>query len=1770
MRVQRAADTIGKMKTFIVLAVIYASATGTLGQGQSRCEQGSCYPATGDLLIGREKMLRATSTCGLTRPQRYCVVSYLEKPTKCAYCDSSEPWVQGQNEDSHRIENIVSSFRGRRRRIKWWQAETGKEKVSIELELEAEFHFTHLIMTFKTFRPKAMLIERSFDFGKTWAVYRYFAESCARSFPGIPMGPVSSLSDVICEDKYSSETPSTRGEVIFRVLPPFLPIADPYSEAVQDLLKLTNLRINFTELHTLGDTLLDSRPEIKEKYYYSVYDMTIRGSCSCYGHASRCLPVSGFEAHPNMVHGQCECTHNTKGLNCEMCQEFYNDLPWRPARQGQPNACKKCNCNNHATKCHFDAARFKSTGFVSGGVCDDCMHNTMGVNCQECKSLFYQDPMRDIRDPEICQPCDCDTFGSMNQGICESVTDEILGTVAGRCICKKYVTGDRCDTCINNYWNLRQDNPDGCEACTCDPLGTIGDYGCDQESGLCRCKRYVTGRNCDECYPGFWGLSDYQYGCYACNCDIGGALQSSCDQTNGQCECRSNINGKECKEVEPGFCYAHLDHNIFEGEFGKGSGNAKVYVREPVQGGVSYWTGPGYMKIMEGDSVEFTINNIPFSTFYDFVIRYDPRMPEVFQDVRVTLVRPDRVDPDGLCGDFNPQDDFKTVALQPGARYEVVRPASCLEQGKTYTLRVDFQAYRSGQQTPEATLLIDSVLLVPNVDYIPIYQGPGLPEYMLNEFLRFRCQQAQYPSIKQELPEECKRHTFSISAVLYNGALPCQCDPMGSLTIECDPSGCQCPCKENVVGRRCDKCAPGTWGFGPDGCQPCNCHEIGARDNFCNEQSGQCTCIQNVGGRMCDQCRPGFWGFPQCRPCQCNGNADTCDPLTGVCKDCKDNTAGDFCERCEDSYYGDPRVGIRIPCRPCLCPGGPDSGNQHADTCSFDPRTQEVYCNCRAGYQPPSCDRCIDNYYGNPLDVGGMCEPCVCNNNIDPNIPGSCDGSTGECLKCLFNTQGFACESCVAGYYGDATKQECRQCVCNRIGTDADGGVCDPVTGQCPCLPNVVGQGCGQCAPAHWDLASGTGCQACNCDPTGSLSLDCNQLDGQCACLDGRGGRTCGDCEDFSWGDPNDQCYPCDCDSRGSESMQCDKKTGQCQCVTGVSGYKCDRCARGTTGDLPNCVPCGECFDNWDRIIRDLRDQTHYLVDSAKNISVTGAIQAFDEEFKLMSNHIDEIRKILASVNFTQLDIRDIEDMLKTIERNLTDNSKNLKSLDDELGQTTARVQQGNTEIAALRDGVEKLRKLAKELQDNATDIQARDVEGAFNITKEAERRSREAQQVVDGTGRHLADSERTRQRVEDLISARQDSFEAQLASNEQALNSLNRDVSDLSGRLSNINNMVCGAPGSPCDALCGGGGCGRCGGDSCDGAVTKADTALKLAQDAEELLTQKEDSVEAIMQDVSGVKALATEAKMEAQEAYDAAIQAKNVSESARTELEGLLNQISTVLGTSRARPEDVEQVANEVLAMSVSLSPQQIRDLASLINSTVQGLQNIDKILAETEASRAMAQSLNQSAEEASTEARKILDTAQKVREALEGARKAQEAAEAAINQAQADITNAEADIDMIASETLDARDLSLKSLDLLGKLKERLEQLRTRFFANNLAIEQAEKTINKAEIAADTAERKATILENDYDDASDNLNKKYNATADARERASRLAAKAKEILKHTLKQKKDLEVIQQEIGDNEKALDELSKSVDRLNTRMDEYLTDIKARNDHYRTC
>lgn len=63
----------------------------------------------------------------------------------------------------------------------------------------------------------------------------------------------------------------------------------------------------------------------------------------------------------------------------------------------------ECNCNGHSDRCKFDPAVYEANGGISGGVCLDCQHNTMGRNCQQCTDMFYQDPYQDIRSSTICK-----------------------------------------------------------------------------------------------------------------------------------------------------------------------------------------------------------------------------------------------------------------------------------------------------------------------------------------------------------------------------------------------------------------------------------------------------------------------------------------------------------------------------------------------------------------------------------------------------------------------------------------------------------------------------------------------------------------------------------------------------------------------------------------------------------------------------------------------------------------------------------------------------------------------------------------------------------------------------------------------------------------------------------------------------------------------------------------------------------------------------------------------------------------------------------------------------------------------------------------------------------------------------------------------------------------------------------------------------------------------------------------------------------------------
>lgn len=1813
------------------------------------CTEGSCYPATGNLLIGRAVNLTASSTCGMDGPQQYCIVSHLQEPDKCFECDSQHPYDPYRHRNSHRIDNVIYLMDARDRSgdNTWWQSVNGKEDVSIRLNLEAEFHFTHLIMKFKTFRPKAMIIERSADFGRSWRPYRYFASNCTSTFPGIPANGLHHINDIICEERYSDIEPSTNGEVIYKVLDPAIPVKDPYSLDIQELLRITNLRINFTKLNTLGDDLLDRRSDVLQKYYYAIYELVVRGSCFCYGHASECAPVPGVNTRESgMIHGRCVCKHNTEGLNCERCRDFHNDLPWRPAEAQNPHTCRECNCNGHSGQCHFDMALFLATGNNSGGVCDDCLHNTMGRNCEMCKPFYYQDPNRDIRDPRVCVACDCDPVGSLEGGVCDSHTDLDMGMIAGQCRCKTNVKGMRCDDCREGYYGLSQNDPLGCQPCNCDPRGIIMmDAPCDQISGDCSCKRYVTGRYCDQCLPEYWGLSNDLAGCRPCDCDFGGAFNNRCRMENGQCDCRMHLIGRQCSEVQPGYFCAPLDYYKYEAEDAAGHSpsdsvlpgrvrpqaaddciqhlsnqarrhrrhgrfsssqqnqatvrrirqlqqtpDVRVVHREHTASHMVTWTGPGFSRVKDGAGLVFTIDNIPFAMEYDIMIRYEPESTEDWEAVvSITSV----MLPSSLrCGNLLPTEQLYTVTLLHHNRYIMLPRPFCFEPSNRYVVAIRFQRHGVAHRHLTAFILVDSLVLIPKYTELPGFQGnePAAEQHR-EDMIRYMCLDSFMITPMPILAEMCSKLICSISSIIHDGALPCQCDPQGSLSGECDKVGGQCRCKPNVMGRRCDQCTPETYGFGIHGCTACACHSDGSVSHRCDPVTGQCPCRPGATGRQCSDCQPGQWGFPNCSPCQCNGHADICDPQTGECWGCRDNTAGHFCERCADEFFGNAILGSGEHCRPCPCPGYPDSGHFNGHSCQADFTSDQITCNCKQGYTGPRCDQCAPGYYGNPEHPGGQCLPCECNNNIDTRDPGSCDPRTGECLRCLYHTDGPSCAHCELGYYGNALVRDCRRCTCVSAGTMQsacrDGQChCDRQTGACPCRENVTSQSCDQCAANYWNYGQDRGCEPCNCDLQHAQGAHCNMFTGQCYCQQGFGGKQCTECEPFYWGNPQVQCQECSCHPLGSEIPQCNRTTGQCECREGAAGKRCDECARGFTGVFPTCVQCHPCFQLWDDIVcqikRDL-DYIQYTVEKFQESGVTPGVG--DSRIKELEKKLKQVKDLISreeSDSIHQLIGQSIDDLraeialtdgrLMGITRELNATAEEEKALKPILNDLEKMLRDVNATVAS------KKKLLDKYLSSGFSD-QFDKVKKYYQESLQSEERCNAS---VSGP---VEQSKETRSIIENLLNAKQDNFSKVLASQNKSLNDLQQKVDNLNDTVNHLSDKVCGGPsvvnvdGSCPSSKCGGAGCRDdlgnrvCGGDGCNGTATSSVVALSEASRNTFDLNRLTEGLQGAEKKLQDIASLTEDVKNQAMNALEKAQKKKDHFENNNKKLKDFIKKIRDFLTEEGADPESIETVAQQVLSIKLPLNKTTLDNMIGEIKDSLANLTNIEEVVNETSQHIQKAKELLQQAKDAKNRAVGVKDLAKDTKQALNASEKAIEKARTALQEAHNNLNSTKNATAEVEERLLQLEDKQMDVMMRLHNLSMGVEALRNKTEMNREMAKEAQAQANNATQQSSSLEQKLNETETRYRELqmkleslggeSGNLTNIHQKASDMKKDAEVLLNKAKNGIEN-------LNKLEKRFKNNEKQMEKLRDELDNLRQNATVVRDKIREEVQKYSSC
>lgn len=139
-------------------------------------------------------------------------------------------------------------------------------------------------------------------------------------------------------------------------------------------------------------------------------------------------------------------------------------------------------------------------------------------------------------------------------------------------------------------------------------------------------------------------------------------------------------------------------------------------------------------------------------------------------------------------------------------------------------------------------------------------------------------------------------------------------------TSECNSFTGLCQCQPNVIGEKCDRCAPDHYGFSQcQGCRSCSCGQA-SESSQCDDNTGQCRCRPGAAGLRCDRCASGSWNYSPagCQSCNCNEEFAVgvgCDPETGQCS-CLPGVIGDKCESCPYRWVLVPDAGC-FECDSC-------------------------------------------------------------------------------------------------------------------------------------------------------------------------------------------------------------------------------------------------------------------------------------------------------------------------------------------------------------------------------------------------------------------------------------------------------------------------------------------------------------------------------------------------------------------------------------------------------------------------------------------------------------------------------------------------------------------------------------------------------------------------------------------------------------------------------------------------------------------------------------
>ncbi|XP_015910992.1 laminin subunit alpha-1 isoform X2 [Parasteatoda tepidariorum] len=899
--------------------------------------------------------------------------------------------------------------------------------------------------------------------------------------------------------------------------------------------------------------------------------------CDCYNHAESC----------DGPDGRCEnCMHHTTGLKCDRCiRGYYGD-----AKIGTPDDCKPCACplenpeNNFSPSCTAITAPSGDSDYI----CDRCAEGYEGNKCERCSDGYFGNPQVP---GGYCQKCDCSGNADTSvKGWCDSLT--------GQCLkCLGNTAGWNCDECMPEHFGDASRRY--CEPCSCNPEGSLSSQ-CDLVTGQCICKPGVIGRTCNRCADGYGNL---EAGCEPCNCNRIGSHSEVCDPSSGHCSCKPGVFGTTCDSCLEGYygfssrgCQECRCDRLGSVNLQCNENNGQCSCKPHVIERACDRCQDGYWNLQSGNGCEECHCN-----------RTGSLASVCDKNTGQCNCKP------GIGGKFCDQ-------CSPG--YFMFSPQGC----------------RACEPCNKPGHICD-----------PRNGRCVCPPYTTGQ----RCQ-------------KCVRHAWGYDPL--HGCKPCDCNRQGSPQQSCDPNTGNCICLEGFEGRHCDQCRQGFFNFPK--CNKCDCNfdgtvETHCRDTVCQcNNAGDCPCKQLVTGRKCDKCVDGAFGLSAdnkkgCYECFCFGKTRICNQANMYWTKASFPSREIFVEvgtteiptllgfqvfpeevtakrigipyvldkpmywSLPKDHLGDKvltyngylnfhiesRASSKFPDKflesyPLVMMQGNHritlyhSGEIHSSNAFYSIKLHEdewkTFDNPLLPVTKSALMVALQNLQY--ILIRGVDGPDVkyarlLNVSMDVASPtyALAPAKGVEMCRCPRQYTGTSCQDPAPGYYRKRKPNYLNSkdvldlvgwaepCECNN-----HTNVCDKETGVCiNCGGNTMGEHCDQCIKGYYGDPSRGPCRPCACPHlTNSFSDTCvpDALDYTCInCQAGYTGRHCEKCDLGYYGDltvETGKCQPCNCNPYGSRRRECDSRTGQCQCNEGVSGRDCTVCNPGYILTEYGCKSC--------------------------------------------------------------------------------------------------------------------------------------------------------------------------------------------------------------------------------------------------------------------------------------------------------------------------------------------------------------------------------------------------------------------------------------------------------------------------------------------------------------------------------------------------------------------------------------------------------------------